>query len=331
LQNLIIMENNKAWAILREDERSALTLTHNFDKSTWQAGEIMNKAHYKYLEIKARAEKFLKMFTAYYEQFDQLVPPATFLHRDFVEYLNLVIIQRQTTKKASDNNPHTLLFVDKSRDRLINTEIEKLKTSKDEAHKELYLLIMEFDRWNNHRILPKNIQEPSAFKRRNKSRNLKHLKKISNIPTFTIKRIISKYQYEGKFNKLYIPLLTDISDDNYIIIPIKRTKANITDLSKVGLFMFEDKENADDFAYLIEGYINKKSKTCKDGQKFWPKYRLLSEKAINWRNVNNIVPIRKYLHNAFVDLELVKLKKNEHKLEDEIKGEKRTKDQNLWK
>lgn len=322
---------DKAWNILKEDEQSALSLTHTFSKSTWQAGEIMNKAHYKYLEIKARAEKFVKMFTAYFEETDQLIPDNTFLHRDFVEYLHLSIIQRKTPKEISDSNPDTLLFVDKSRDRLINQEMVKLKEAKDEPHKELYLLIMEFDRWNNHRILPKNLQEPSAFKRRNKSRNLKHLKKISAIPRFTIKRIIAKYQYEGKYKKLYVPILTDLHDDRYIVLTVKNYKNTVEDLSKIGLFLFEDKETADDMGYLIEAYINKQQKTCKEGQKFWPKYRLLSEKAINWKEINNIVPVRKYLHNAFVDLQLVEARKKEKEHREEIKGAKKVKKDELWK
>ena len=55
-------ENNPAWMILIEEEQLALTLHYGPEKSTWQAGEIMKKAHYKYLEIKARGEKFLKIF-----------------------------------------------------------------------------------------------------------------------------------------------------------------------------------------------------------------------------------------------------------------------------
>ena len=42
---------SKAWQILNKDEKTALMLTFNQKKSSWEAGDIMDKSHYKYLEI----------------------------------------------------------------------------------------------------------------------------------------------------------------------------------------------------------------------------------------------------------------------------------------
>lgn len=305
--------SNKALDILLDDERTALQLSMVHIKSTWEAGEIMNKAHYKYLEIKARAEAFVKLFTAYYEKYDELLPVGDFLHRDFKEYLICVIIQRKTQKETSDINPKSLLYVDQSRDRLIISEVEKLKKSEEPQHIDLLHLISEFDRWNNFRILPKDIQEPSAFKRRNKTRNLKHIKKIASIPKFSIKAIINRYQYDGKYNKLFVPLITDISSDGYMVIPIKETNTNIEEVSKIGLFIFKTHEEADNLGHIIDQYISKNNKTCKEGQRFWPNYRTITTEAINWKVINNIIPKRKYLQNAFKELNLLDKPKIEKK------------------
>lgn len=299
------MENNKAWAVLLEDEKSALTLSISYHKSTWEAGEIMDKAHYKYLEIKSRAERFVRIFTEYFQDADSFIPPNSFLHKDFQEYIHSVMIQRKSRKETSDNNKNSMLFVEQSRDRLILEQMELLKKTKDPKHQQLYQLITEFDRWNNFRILPKEIQEPSAFKRRNKTRNLKHLKKVTTIPTFSVNRLISRYDYKGKYKKLFAPIVTEISDDGYIVMTVEDKPIVVEELSSIGLFIFADEDDALDFGALLYNYISKGKKTCKEGQRFWPKYRVLTEKALNWKSVNNIVPMRKYLQNAFDDLHLI--------------------------
>ena len=299
------MENNKAWAILLEDEKSALTLAISYHKSTWEAGEIMEKAHYKYLEIKARAERFIRIFTEYFADAEDLIPPNTFLHKDFQEYIHSVIVQRKTRKETSDNNKNSMLFVEQSRDRLILQQMAELKKAKDDKHQQLFQLITEFDRWNNFRILPKEIQEPSAFKRRNKTRNLKHLKKISTIPTFSVKRLIARYEYTGKYKKQYVPIISELDENGYYIMTVLDKPISIEELSSIGLFAFIEEEDALDFGALLYNYISKGKKTCKEGQKFWPSYRVLTERASNWNSVNNIIPKRKYLQNAFNDLQLL--------------------------
>lgn len=48
--------------------------------------------------------------------------------------------------------------------------MKRLKESEDEWDKDTLRLILEFDRWNNFRILPRMLQQPSAFKRRSNKR-----------------------------------------------------------------------------------------------------------------------------------------------------------------
>ena len=84
--------NSKAWDILLDEEKAALSLSINHSKSTWQAGEILNKAHYKYLEIHARAKKFFVMFTQYFKKTgDRLIPDNSEMSwdlRDTISALN---------------------------------------------------------------------------------------------------------------------------------------------------------------------------------------------------------------------------------------------------
>ena len=90
------------------------------------------------------------------------------------------------TKKMEDPS----YTVASKRNRFIEFEMDRLRRANNVASSDLYSLIMDFDRWNNFRILPISIQEPSAFKRRNKSRNKKHLKVITNLPQFSVIKLI---------------------------------------------------------------------------------------------------------------------------------------------
>ena len=57
-----------AWDCLTELEQQCLYLNLGQGLSTWRAGEILKVTHYKYLELKARAEKLFKLFSDYFEK-----------------------------------------------------------------------------------------------------------------------------------------------------------------------------------------------------------------------------------------------------------------------
>ena len=54
------MEKNQemAWDCLTEMEQQSLFLSFSQGLSTREVGEIMKLSHYKFLEVKARAERF---------------------------------------------------------------------------------------------------------------------------------------------------------------------------------------------------------------------------------------------------------------------------------
>lgn len=329
----------KAWDILTTEEKSALSLTHNYGKSTWQAGEILNKAHYKYLEIQARANTFFKLFTLYLEKTEgYLIPENSSMDWDLQEYILCTIKNRmgyrETLKFLGKESPltHKKLIV---RTAALKKQLDWLLNHEDENHRELHNIIKEFDRWNNFRVLPEALREPSAFKRRNKTRLLKHLNNLKNLDPFHIDRLITKFSIKpsDKRNKtLYLPLVYGDFEKGYQIIPIKGTAKIVEFISiTLNLYMFNEEGLADDYAFLVENYLSTKDKSCKQGQQFWPKFRLLIKKSSNYNQVNNIVPSRANLVNAFRDLDKIRVKKQkEIKAEDVSDPAQRGSDSKFW-
>ena len=306
--------NKDAWDILKEDEKTAISLSLGHGKSTWESGEIMNKAHFKYLEIQKRARKFLEIFTQHFEKYGGLFPediPFTFA---FKEYIGLVVLQRYNISQAVKIMEDPSYRIAKKRSQALIFEIERLKKNNIQEAIDFYGLIMDFDRWNNHRILPSEVQEPSAFKRRNKSRDIKHLKRTTSLPQFSLLKIMERFRYTGKYPKLYTPLISTFFPEKYKIISVKNKSSIVTELSDIGLFIFEEPSKAGQFAKLVAKYFLVGERTCKTGQKFWPEFRLMMREAFNHAELENIHKSRKYLDNALFNTDLRKIKKSREKL-----------------
>lgn len=321
-------ENKKAWNLLTKDEEAALNLSIKMGKSTWEAGEILQKAHYKYLEIKARAEHFFKVFSNYFEKYEELIEPEIreHLHIDFVHFIESTMLERKSIKETIEGNFQSLLLIETSRNRLIEQQMNLLKEMESETADDLILIIHEFDRCNNFRILPRHMQEPSFFKRRNKSRDLKHLKLITSLPPFILDILKINYEYKGQ-DAMYLPLLDTRQKRGFQIIKVDPQKMGA--LSRLSFFVFKEEDKALALIKLTKDYIESKSKTCKTGQKFWPQYRVLIKDSINWKEANNIIPQRSMMIDAFNDLDLLKVKKIEHKKRIEA-GEKVTREEKFW-
>ena len=302
--------NQKAWDILSKEEQVSLSLSKGHQKSSWQAGEIMNKSHYKYLEINNRAEHFLKIFTEHFNKYhDDLIPPTIGgMHEDFVKFFEQSIFKRKKKTEIANKYPDSMLFIPKSRDRVIREGFEILKEGKTQAHKDVLYALTEFDRWNNFRILPEQIQEPSAYKRRNKARNRKHLQRLLTLPELTLDLVIDRFKYTKKGAKLFLPIISEHIQDNYEVITMKNNELEIEAASKMGYYVFTDADDADIYGFKVAEYIAEGSKSCKSGQKFWKEFRELIESSENWKQVNNIIPKRKYIENIEETLNLSNMK-----------------------
>ena len=305
--------NQDAWDILNDDEKTAISLSLGHSKSTWEAGEIMSKAHFKYLEIQKRARKFLEIFTNHLEKYGHLFPEDLFLSFAFKEYLQLTILERKNISQSVKQMEDSSYGIANRRNKLITEQIKKLRELNTESAQDLYSLIMEFDRWNNFRILPLEIQEPSAFKRRNKARNVKHLKNITTLPQFSDFKVIEKYSYQGKYKKIYLPLISKFLKEDYKIIPVRDKPSLVKEITEAGLFIFSDRAKAEEFARLVSGYFLNSVKNCKTGQKFWPEFRVLMAEATNYRELENIHKSRTYLDNALFDRDRKKVKNRKEK------------------
>ena len=293
--------NNKAWDILLEDEKMALSLQFGMEKSSWESGEILNRSHYKYLEIKYRAEKFMKMFTEYLQFFDELFPPYITGNKTVIAYFRLCIEKRQKPLKAIELLEEKFGKIKKSvlNEKIINTLKDWEK--KDNAYNTNALeLVKEFDRWNNFRILPKSIQEPSAFKRRVKNYYKKQIRVVNSLHPLAVEKIKQLYQTKNA-PYIYLPLITNKPE----VIKIKVNKQSTEIINSLGLYTFKEKNSALEYITGVYGYLIKGKKQCKDGLEFWPKYREMIKGANNYQEAMKITSNRKYLEMAMNKLQFL--------------------------
>jgi len=326
--------NKLTWDILSEDEKSALLLSINYGKSTWQAGEIMAKAHYKYLEIQARANQYFKMYNNYFiATGNKKIPENCYINPYFRDFILATVFERKNQKEAIQSLGNNPFIIISAKERIFKECLDQLAYHEDPLHRMLYDLIIEYDRWNNTRILPICLQEPSAFKRRNKTRLVKHLKNLSSLDEFHVHRFITRFKKirNGK-SPLYIAVLSSQFDEGYQVIEIANKKDIVEHISKhLRLYVFNERVDADAFGFLVSKYLKDKEKNCKVGQKFWPKYRKCIEVAYNYLDVNNIIPRRKHLEKAMRDLDNLHNKRNAKvKIPDISDAQERVSDKKLW-
>jgi hypothetical protein len=304
-----------AYKVLTDEEKLALNLSFSQNKSTWEAGEIMGKAHYKYLEIHARGVKFFRLFTEYFTLFDDLFPRELLVNPEFRQYIHLLVIERKTMKEVLSAMKETDWVNTKTRNHQIEICMKALSRSDKKVQAEHLLnLIKDFDRWNNFRILPLSLQEPSAFKRRNKHKIKKLLSLNSHLHPVALQRIIKLYELkraDAAKKVLYLPIISVYDRNITSTIPVPSLA--ITDISKIPMFLFLHKEDADKYLEITSAYLFKENHSCRDGQIFWPELRYVIKKSSNYDAVMGVNPTRKaFLDNAGIDPEIRRfLKKKE--------------------
>lgn len=299
--------NEPAWAILTDDERMALTLKHGHDKSSWEAGEIVGRAHYKFLEIEARAKQFLSLFTEHFSIYDKVIPKYIRIDERVKRYFTLLIADRRSIKEAVDLVNDDYFDIKAFRDKLIIEAMEKLNNSDKAINKNIAIIIWEFDRWNNFRILPREIQEPSAFKRRNKNADLRNLKNLLTLHTYSVEEIIKRYHLTKPENYgvlMYAPIFSKFLKNYGRVITISYEQEYVDHMSKIGLYCFNKKDRATQFFDLVNSYKIGELKDCKFGQKFWPRFRMVIKNSINYNTIQKRIPSRKFLENALEDLDI---------------------------
>ncbi len=156
----------KAWDCLTPTEQQSLFLQLSESKSSWEAGEILKLSHYKYLEIKERSEKFFRLFSDFFEIHESIFRPDCPCERNFQDYIEACIEKRMKRKEALLNTGDASQLVPKVNTRNLERNIRRLQGSDNEWDKHSLGLILEFDRWNNFRILPRQVHATLCFQKK---------------------------------------------------------------------------------------------------------------------------------------------------------------------
>ena len=300
-----------AWNILTQEEKMAVTLSLGHKKSSWEAGEIMSKSHYKFLEIVARAEKFLRMFTEFWNKYHGLFPDDLELTKDVQEYLSMAIESRMIPRDIGEKMNNKAFMVISYRDRKMDDQLWILKKSSKEWDKDFLDLILEFDRWNNFRILPKYWQQESAFKRRIKGKELKYIKSICGLPKFSVDKLREKY--ESKSGKIFTILVSELFPTGFMVMALKDRSKNISSLTAMGFPLYSNEIDANEMGYILSKYLFSKPQRgvsrVKLGLDFWDKFRVGLSKSTNYMEIMGIIPHRKFQEDAFIDNEIKRKKR----------------------
>ena len=275
----------QAWDCLTKQEQDSLFLNQGQGLSTRRTGEIMGMSHYKYLELKARAEKFFKMFSDYFYIHPSLIRPGAPLTEAFKDYLYGSILKRLSKDEAINYAGDSTWVLKQFNTKKITVNMERLKASEDKWDKDLYILIMEFDRWNSFRILPQLLQAPSAYKRRTNKKYKVYLKYLHRIPDYKIRYLLDVYwKQSGKVR--YIALVSSIFEYGYQLVPVGVTDKITAELTEMKIYIFENQLDAEDFGLQVSRYFE--IGTPRSGLKFWAHFDELIEKAINYKHINNM-------------------------------------------
>ena len=303
-----------AWEWLSETEQRSLFLTLSTGKSSWEAGEMLKISHYKYLEIKERSEVFFKLFTSFLEKHEALFRPDGPCQEDFKDYMEAVICKRKTRKEAALFSGYSANLLSEVSNRKIEVNMNRLKESDNQWDQETRAIILEFDRWNNFRILPKMLQQPSAYKRRLNKKDkiyIKYLLNSSKMPEWLLERIKERFYFKTKRDdrRYWVALISkSLSKDGYFLLPIRRSEEVVNEMSKFYIYVFENKDDADSFGFKVANYRTQTARV-RLGLKFWPEYREVVKQAINYGSINNLDFNVKTLDMAYSNIQPRKKKK----------------------
>lgn len=280
----------KAWNHLTKLEQMALNLVVVNERSKKEAAIIMNIAPYKFTEIYLRARKFFVMFTGHYEEHSELIPSYIMITKEDRIFLDQLLGHR---KKITDIVKLELL-VDlanaKAREYLWRGLFTTLHVNSLGGISEVFT---EFDRWNNFRILPKNMQLPAAFPRR-KNRSLKKIQQgLYAISDLGWDLIQQRYGTSDIPPMVYIPI---IASDDFRGYAIRETKPIYDYMARNRIPVFSKQKLAYQFAELLFDYRRLKKRSTYSARKFWANFRLLIMEAQNYENLVGI----KWVEEAMV-------------------------------
>ena len=133
------------------------------------------------------------------------------------------------------------------------------------------------------------------------------------LPEYSIYKIVENYETKKVKDILYVPLMTKVYGSDYYVMTIDRKPLNVNHLSRLGFFIYETVALAEEFGELVSDYIRRKESlddsSVMNGQRFWPKFRELNKKAMNFTVLEGIIPNRKYIEDSHIELEIRKVRR----------------------
>lgn len=274
-----------AWSCLTKKEQNCLYYHISHGKSSWEMGKMMNITHYKVLELKNRAETLFRMFSDYFEKHPSLIRPGCPVPIRFRDYLYALMMRRLPKEEA-------LYFVDDStwfmvpvRNKQISTGMTRLKYSEDAWDQDLYKLVVEFDRWNSFRVLPRELQKESPYTRRSnrKVKNIYHY--LHKLPPSKYQALKMAYKVSASMKDVLHSVILDKETVlGYEVIRIANTEDNIKQFSKMNIFLFSTREEAVAFGGLLVDYFTlyKKEESQKRRTRCWKDLDPIARKAVNY-------------------------------------------------
>lgn len=291
----------RAWECLKEEERQCLFLSISENKSSCEASQIMGITHYKYIELRERAEKFFRLFGDFFEKHEAIFRPDCPCEFSFRSYIEGLIEKRIGTKEARLFTGEAGQIVPKVNHRVINRNMRWLMETKDSWDMDTIRLIREFDRWNQFRILPVMLQQPSAYKRRVNRKYKAYIKYLLHrMPEWFLDKIKEKFWYKTNYpkEKYYIVLVYPSDRYTYKVLPIRPKPEIVSQLTSYYFYVFKTEDEADTFGFMVTRF-NVKSRGVSLGQKFWPEFRLIISQAVNYKEINNMDLNVTSLDNAY--------------------------------
>jgi hypothetical protein len=238
------------------------------------------------------------MFREYLSLFGEIIPEYIVGDELVKKYFRLCIHKRMKPGEAIQEMGG---IKKKQLDVKIIKTLEDWSNPDSPAEYKQYELVKEFDRWNNFRILPEAIREPSAYKRRVKNNFKRRVKMMGELSSLSIQRITELCKANNNFKpRVFLPVL----DKRGIkIIPVKGNPVTLELLTEINLYVFTHEADAKKYIESVRKYLSVTVRECTDGLEFWPIYREQIKKAINYEKIQKIAPTRKYLEMAMKKLQ----------------------------
>lgn len=276
----------KAWDHLTSNEQMALQLTIVGQRSKQEAAIIMGLAPYKFNELVLRARKFFLLFTEYYEEYEDFTPTELGISVEASLFLDGILLRRfkPTDLTSKDIKLQSLVRYEAKQDfwREFLTSLQKLP-GQGQA---LYALLLEFDKWNSFRILPKVYQLPSPFSRRRIKQFKKIKEQLHNVTELGWELLLKEYSTP----KPPFAFLPTFRLGQPSVETVRLSRASLKYFTSNQLPLFSTESRARGHIDLLSDYGALQKKSPHSSQKFWAAYRITLAGAVNYNELLNIQP-----------------------------------------